>query len=178
MMDFAAGVDKIFGQGVVQLIFILIILLGVIGAFFNIPSNVKVDEISLKKRSGYFRVSLLLAFFPVAVAFAIIGFLKFCANKDIDSKISSGVDAVVIDGRAINVPGMFAKAISLRCDTGNTRSHPDVRTDAFIKTRSGNLHLQLGRDSVRPDAYWIFYPNFALTTTNEVRRACILHEVT
>lgn len=178
MLDFAVAIDGIFGQAVVQFIFISIILLGMIGAFFNIPSNVRNDKINFKKRSAYYRLSWLLVLISVALAFAIIGFLKFCANKDIDSKIASGVNAVVINGRAINAPGIFAKEISLRCDTGNTRSHPDVRNDVFIETRSGILHLQLGRDSVRPNSYWIFYPNFALTTTNEVRRACAVREVT
>src|SRR5713226_2116217 len=49
-------------------------------------------------------------------------------------------------------------------------SHPTKRIRVEIQTEKGDLTLELGRDSDFPREYWVFYPKYRVTSTNEIGR--------
>ena len=49
-------------------------------------------------------------------------------------------------------------------------SHPTKRVHVQINSPSGQLSLELGRDSGRPQEYWVFDPAGTITNLNEIGR--------
>ena len=49
-------------------------------------------------------------------------------------------------------------------------SHPTKRIRVDINSEKGNITLELGRDSQISEEYWVFYPKYSLTSTNEIGR--------
>jgi hypothetical protein len=49
-------------------------------------------------------------------------------------------------------------------------SHPQGRILIDILSDRGRLRIRLGRDSGKPDEYWIFYPRYYVSNIDEIDR--------
>ncbi len=66
---------------------------------------------------------------------------------------------IYIDGKAVNNPAEILTAIRKFTPYVAHRSHDEGRFELHILNSDQHLTLQLGRDSRRPNEYWVFYPS-------------------
>ncbi|MFC5479115.1 hypothetical protein [Massilia suwonensis] len=173
MIELAATVNRIFGSPLGQLAFFAFGLIRVGGALFaSVHPRQSPSEDNEGAGQRYRRFAMACVGVLVVSLFIVFACVKHAANREIDAALHSGVVSVLIDDVALQQPETFVKALANPCATGFHRSHPETKHDVLILTRSGVLTLKIGQDSRVASDYWIFYPDFWLTQTNEVRRAC------
>lgn len=94
------------------------------------------------------------------------------ASHDVVNSIRSlsGNYVVYVDGRQIRDSDKLISALKEIAPYAAHHSHPIKRIRVEIRGDATDLTLELGRDSDRPEEYWVFYPRFGVTSNNEIGR--------
>jgi len=82
----------------------------------------------------------------------------------------SGNYVVYVNGRQIRDSDKLKSALKEIAPYSAHHSHPTKRIRIEIRSDVNDLRLELGRDSDRPQEYWVFYPQFGVTSNNEIGR--------
>jgi hypothetical protein len=82
----------------------------------------------------------------------------------------SGNYVVYVDGRQVRDSDKLISALKKIAPYAAHHSHPTKRIRVEIHGDVRELTLELGRDSDRPQEYWVFYPQFGVTSSSEIGR--------
>lgn len=117
------------------------------------------------KSVGFFLV-------PALIAGVAANILSTYARHDAVNFIRSlsGNYVVYVDGRQIRDSEKLTSALQETTVYWAHHSHPTKRIQVEIRDDVRELRLELGRDSDRPQEYWVFYPQFGVTSNNEIGR--------
>ena len=77
---------------------------------------------------------------------------------------------VLINGNTVSNPDELLAILKTLRPAIPHHSHPTKRIRIEVKTANDDLVLELGRDSDRPEEYWVFYPRYPVTTYSEIGR--------
>jgi hypothetical protein len=78
--------------------------------------------------------------------------------------------SIRVNGGSVANPGAVIEALHVQPEITAHHSHPTESITVTIDDKLGQLQLRLGRDSERPQEYWVFYPRYRYTEHNEVYR--------
>jgi hypothetical protein len=150
-----------------------LVALGV-AAFFQISiiRFSKKAALKPKLKSRGFTIALAIFLSIVAGEFASVTIIKSGAIDEIRSILSEQVVSVSINGGQISNPAILVSALKNMCNTPAHHSHPTKNYQLTVNTMRGTLQLDLQKDSANPNEYWVYYPKFLTTQTNEVGRIC------
>lgn len=82
----------------------------------------------------------------------------------------SGTYQVYVDGREAANPDKIVSALKQTAPTEAHHSHPTKRILVEIRSDQGTLQLELGRDSDRPQEYWVFFSKHSVMSSSEIGR--------
>jgi len=169
MHDFADLLDR--SAHLLQPILILVALTGWILTLVGQISAYRSRKLgSPRAISGKFVVGMLLFAGVIGGEFAIAGVVKSAALEEIKPKLSSNIEAVTINEVEFDRGNGLIEDLRALRDAPAHHSHPTRGFRVILKTSRGPLALQLCRDSENPHEYWVFYPGFYSTKSNEVGR--------
>jgi hypothetical protein len=100
--------------------------------------------------------------------FALAAYVKSAALNEIHPRLVADIELVTANDKQVDKPNNLIAALRSMHDTTAHHSHPIKGYRLFLKTSRGPLILQVCRDSDDPHEYWVFYPNFHSTTSNDV----------
>jgi hypothetical protein len=94
------------------------------------------------------------------------------ASRDAVNHIRSlsGNYVVYVEGRQVRDSDKLISALKEIAPYAAHHSHPTKRIRVEIRGDVRELTLELGRDSDRPQEYWVFYPQFGVTSSSEIGR--------
>jgi hypothetical protein len=167
MHSFAHLVDRTVNS--LQPVLILVALAGWAMAFVGqIVAQRSRKPDSPKTVSAMFVTGGLIFAGIIGGEFALGAYVKSAALNEIHPKLSADIRSLTVNG------SQFAKADELIASLRNIRdttahhSHPTTEYRVFLNTSQGPLGLHVCRDSDDPHEYWVFYPNFHSTASNDV----------
>ncbi len=169
MNHFAHSLDDIMLR--LQPMLILLALLGwgiaVVGVVFSRRSQAKGSP-----NKG--RAPLFLGFvvFGGILVFELVftEFVKHAAWEEIRPKLFSNIGSVSVNGAMADDTNAIVRAVRETKGVSAHHSHPTTEYRVILDTSRGPLYLRLCRDSDNPSEYWVFYPDFHVTESNEVGR--------
>ncbi len=94
--------------------------------------------------------------------------LSGAALTEIGPILSGNIQSVTVNGHSADRADDLVNALRTMHSTMGHHSHPTDNFQVRLKTTSGQLELNLARDSTDPHEYWAFYPGFNSTTNNAV----------
>lgn len=107
----------------------------------------------------------------MTLGFLFSDMLKFRARQEIAMYLDGVKDAkVFINGYPMTDSRTLIETLQAMPSIGAHHSHPERRFNIIIESGKGTLKLALGRDSQRPQEYWVFYPRYMLTNSNDAFR--------
>lgn len=108
---------------------------------------------------------------PILLIFLFSGLVSRQAKSEFDKFVGDHNQVVIyIDGRpAAESMQALAALESMRQVEGH-HSHPMNKILVELRSGSDKLLLVLGRDSDFPQEYWIFYPRYRSSNSNEIGR--------
>jgi hypothetical protein len=115
--------------------------------------------------------SVCLFVLPIMTVVAMGSGICAIARSEFLSYLDSSMDVdVSVDGQ--NLANSRPAMIALRSTHAMVahHSHPTKSINLKIISQSGDLSISLGRDSGNPREYWVFYPKYGFTSTNEIGR--------
>ncbi len=170
MVEVADTLDHAFGSGLAQACFFLLVTAVLASTIFAKLNEQRAVDVPACRRASPFAICATVFALLILSAFAIMAIVKQGANNNIDALLATGVLSADVEGRALQPHESTAltRALANPCATGHRRSHPTSKYSVVIQTSGGVLP----RDSVKSTDYWVFYPKYGLTRSNEVRRAC------
>lgn len=173
MNSFAQQLDSVITPLQPILYAIAIIALG-IAAFwqFSTIRFSKNPAPKSKSTSRKFTIAIGIFLSIIAGEFASVSIIKSGAIDEIRSMLSEQVVSVSINGIQVGNPAILVSALKNMCNTPAHHSHPMNNYQLTVTTAKGALQLDLQRDSSNPNEYWVYYPKFFTTQTNEVGRIC------
>jgi hypothetical protein len=118
--------------------------------------------------SATFIVGLLIFAGIIGGEVAIAGFLKSTALAEVEPKLVANIETVSVNGAPFDNPDGLLAALRSMHDTMAHHSSPTTGSRLFLTTSQGPLELQMCRDSQDPHEYWVFYPRFYSTKTNDI----------
>ena len=121
----------------------------------------------LRISTGVFVISILGIF----LLSEILSYYSYQVTMDFLADIGEGYE-ITVDGVKEDDG---AKILSILQSMDNSpfqahHSHPTKRIKFAIKSHGESLELELGKDSERPNEYWVFYPKYKHTRANEISR--------
>jgi hypothetical protein len=116
-----------------------------------------------------------LLFIVVAVSLlsilAIDGIVKAEARHEAFSYLDGLETAQVsINGERATDPEGALDMLRSMCGYWAHHTHPEGRILIDIRSNRGRLVVRLGRDSGRPDEYWVYYPRYYVSNIDEIDR--------
>lgn len=88
------------------------------------------------------------------------------ARSELREKLSQTVIKTTSD-KSIDREAVLA-SLKLISYVSGTNSHPLERFNFKIQTSTEVINLQLARDSIDSNKYWVFYPKYPATSINEI----------
>jgi len=123
---------------------------------------------------AYFPTKSVLFFVvPILSVFAITSVMTWEVRSQVLAALSeSPIEVnVAINGVAPNHPSAVMAALKSLAPAAAHHSHPTrMITVQIQKPGVPDVVLMLGRDSGRPQEYWVFFPRYRVTATNEIGR--------
>jgi hypothetical protein len=120
------------------------------------------------------RATLVLGFLMfgvvIVVELASAEFIKHVAWEEIRPKLFSNIESVSVNGGTVGDKNALIRALRETNSISSHHSHPTTEYRVTLSTSRGSLYLRLCRDSDNPTEYWVFYPGFHVTESNEVGR--------
>jgi hypothetical protein len=106
----------------------------------------------------------------IILMFLMVDVVKWQARKEIGMLLVAEITSVQVNRQAM------ANSVQFVTDMRKIRnsidvyhhSHPTKNFEVMIQTSKGNLKLNLARDSGYPQEYWIFYPSYKVTSSNDI----------
>ncbi|MBA2340390.1 MAG: hypothetical protein H0V88_08340 [Pyrinomonadaceae bacterium] len=119
------------------------------------------------KSVGFFIVSIIVAVILVQVSASLARekALNYLNRLSGDYKLKINDQSVPENEYSQIIP-----ALSSIADQLAHHSHTTTRIRVEIESGNRVLRLELGRDSDRPQEYWVFYPDYGVTSDNEIGR--------
>jgi hypothetical protein len=116
--------------------------------------------------------SVLLFSVPVLTGLCVGDLSIFTGRVEVMRAIDSLTNnaGVSINGKFIENPKAILSVIKTVHWVFPHHSHPTKRIDVEIFDQSRHLLLSLARDSDNPREYWVFYPKYYITRSNEIGR--------
>ncbi len=103
--------------------------------------------------------------------FAIDGIVKAEARHEVFSYLNGLETAEVsINGERVTDPEGVLDMLRSMYGYWAHHTHPQGRILIDIRSDRGELVIRLGRDSGRPDEYWVYYPNYHVSDIDEIDR--------
>jgi hypothetical protein len=103
--------------------------------------------------------------------FLISDLLTVAAQREINPRLTARIEWVKVDGAEMPDATALVTALRAMHSTIGHHSHDARHYRVVLRTESGYLTLNLGRDSGDPHEYWVFYPGFHATSDNAVGHA-------
>jgi hypothetical protein len=125
---------------------------------------------SPRRMSGRFLIGMFIFAGIIGGEFAIDALIKSAALQEIKPKLSNNIEAVTVNGNPYDSANGLIADLRAMHDIMAHHSHPTRGYQLILKTSGGPLSLQLCRDSDNPHEYWVFYPEYYSTKSNEVGR--------
>ncbi len=102
---------------------------------------------------------------------AIDGIVKAEARHEVLSYLD-GLETtqVSINGERATDPGGVLDMLRSMYSYWAHHTHPEGRILIDIRSNRGRLIVRLGRDSGRPDEYWVYYPRYYVSNIDEIDR--------
>ena len=141
--------------------------LGVVGQISALRSRVPGSP---RPISGKFIAGMLIFAGVIGGEFAISGVIKSAALEEIGPKLFGNIESMSVDETQFDGSNMLLTDLRAMHDAPAHHSHPTRGFQVRLKTDRGPLILQLCRDSENSREYWVFYPEFYSTKSNEVGR--------
>jgi hypothetical protein len=111
--------------------------------------------------------------FVLVAACVGMGFLcAFVATAHVRNFLRAALEPAAspqayLDGKADRSDSLIAALRAMRTDR-TMRSASNVRVSVEIRSIRGNVSVELARDAVQADAYWVFVPPFLITSNNNI----------
>jgi hypothetical protein len=119
----------------------------------------------------FLRVSASLFLGPILISFLATQIIITIVRANALTLLNGGEDAVVsINETTVADPAPILNALRSMALTSAHHLHTTNRLHVVIRTKKGNLSLDLGRDSDRPREYWVFYPGYRSIRENDIAR--------
>ncbi len=173
MNSFAQQLDSVITSLQPILYTVAIIALGT-AAFWQL-STIQFSKKSAprtKSTSRKFTIAVGIFLSIIACEFASVSIIKSGAIGEIRSMLSEQVVSVSINGSQVSNPAILVSALKNMCNTPAHHSHPTNNYQLTVNTVKGALQLDLQKDSVNSNEYWVYYPKFFTTQTNDIGRIC------
>jgi hypothetical protein len=104
----------------------------------------------------------------IGVEFAIGSVFRSAALDEIRPVLAGNIQSVTVNGNAAGRADDLVNAIRNMHSVMGHHSHPTENFQVRLTTSSGQVELDLGRDSDDPHEYWAYYPGFKSTNNNSV----------
>jgi hypothetical protein len=117
------------------------------------------------KSIGFFAV-------PILTAFTVASVMTSCARDDVLNFLrgASPGYTVYINGQPAAEPEKIMSILKGISSARPHHSHPTTRIRVDLKGHQRSVQLEVARDSSNPQEYWVFYPQIAVTSNNEIGR--------
>ncbi len=116
-------------------------------------------------------ISIGLFAVPILLVFAVVNVISAAARSEVRTILDGAEDAEVsINGVVVADPAPVLNALRSMTWMSAHHSFPTTRVHVVVRSTKGKLAVDLGRDSHQPQEYWVFYPGYGATTTNEIDR--------
>lgn len=156
-------------------IFLMAIVALGIAAFYQLSSlrfsriNTPTKRAKMPRR---YYVSIVIFTGLIGVNMALVTFIVHSASVEVGSMLSNTFESVNVNGIEVSNPNALVSALRSMCNTPAHHSHPEENYQVLLKTSHSVLLLNLRKDSQNQNEYWVFYPGFFTTTTNDIGRVC------
>jgi hypothetical protein len=109
---------------------------------------------------------------PILIVDAISNFMTTSARDEVLKFISglSGHYTVDVNLQRVDDADKIISALKGIAPVWAHHSHPTRKIRVDIQGGHGDLTLELGRDSGNPNEYWVFQPEYGVTSNNEIGR--------
>jgi hypothetical protein len=116
-------------------------------------------------------VSLGLFGVPILLGFAIVNIIASTARSEVRTFLNGLQETEVsINGVVVANPTPVLNALRSMTMMPLHHSSPTTRVHIVIRSNKGDLAVDLARDSHRAQEYWVFYPRYVATNSNEIDR--------
>ena len=130
------------------------------------------------RRERYSRRRISLALLSAAAGFVAIilaehvsgAIIRQAALNEVAARLSQPVGSVTIDGAKFDREDELVSALRQMQDTLSHHSHPTTGYHVSIEVPDGVLNFDIRRDSERRREYWVYYPNYFYTQSNNIGR--------
>jgi len=127
------------------------------------------DPLKKAKATRVFFIALLSFMGIIAVCFLITGIVKSEAQNEVAAQLAGEIVSVQINGKPlVDSKQLITDIRQLNMSPSYHHSHPTHSIRVVLQTKDGDLKLNLARDSGDQQEYWVFYPQFKITSMNEV----------
>ncbi|MHC4478239.1 MAG: hypothetical protein ACYTEL_21585 [Planctomycetota bacterium] len=109
---------------------------------------------------------------PILASFRILDSMTTILRSEVVGFLRGVSDeaTVTVNAQAASNPRELISALAKLGPLMAHHSHPTVRIEVLVVDNNRRLILNLGRDSDRPQEYWVFYPGYRVTRLNEIGR--------
>jgi hypothetical protein len=123
-------------------------------------------------RAGFPAKSVSFFFFSFVTAMVAASIITTYARRDALNFIQnlSGNYTVDVNQQRVRDSDIVISALKEITPYWAHHSHPTTRIRVDIRSDTGGLTLELGRDSDNPQEYWVFYPEHGVTSNTEIGR--------
>lgn len=108
----------------------------------------------------------------IAIVLVVCDLMTMSARetvKDFVANVSSST-MVEVNGQTISNPNETIDELKTLAPMAGHGSHATKKVEITISDAAKTLTLEIGRDSKRPQEYWVFYPKYRYTSKNEIGR--------
>lgn len=106
----------------------------------------------------------------IAFEFGLTTLYKCQASTEIADFFAGGIQSVAVDGTPFAVTDDFVAQIKDPRHLFAHHSHPTKALHVRLTGANGTLDVVLSRDSGDRHEYWLLYPRYSMTASNDVGR--------
>ena len=117
-------------------------------------------------------LALCLFIFPIITIFIIGSYIESSVRKEVLAAIEnlSPEAQVLVNGKEVDNDQLIIKELAQTKPMPAHHTHSINEISVEIKDKKQGVVLILGRDSSVDDEYWVFYPGYNVTYSNEIGR--------
>ena len=123
-------------------------------------------------RAGFPTKSVSFFLLSALTTVAAASIITTYARRDVLSFLQnlSGNYTVYVNHREVRESEKIISSLKEIAPYWAHHSHPTKRIRVYIRSDGRDLTLELGRDSGKPQEYWVFYSGHSVTSENEIGR--------
>jgi len=142
------------------------------GLLSQIRSRRAASPVERRKHQVRFFIAMAIFAGSILFEFLLTHLVVTAARDELRAHLSQEISDVEVDGKPISeAPALVATLRDM--DQSALRahhSHPTTRLHLNFRSRQGDFSLSLGRDSGNPREYWVFDPDYKMSSTNDLGR--------